>query len=219
MRLKDKILEVFPDAKPLDLPDWLEEEIGNENSMIKSYVWKSDKIRKIRLCELEIKNKFSAETLVIYPEFCYDVPILGTEYLKIGNKKFFGAVDLHPLKMDQEYDEKYIQKYLGDFPDRDKKSSKIYDLEKFFSKKFWIKKETKDFYQDYSLVVEEYLKRFKRCLYNSEKTSSSYEHHRGYDIHLSTTDPAYGILKSYYDKDFAEKYINTFLFDLNFSKI
>ena len=35
-----------------------------------------------------------------------------------------------------------------------------------------------------------------------------------YDKHLAGTDPAYGILKTYYDKDFAEKYINEFLFDL-----
>jgi len=215
MKLKDKILELFPDAEPLELPSWLNQEVSKDNSTIKSYIWKSDKIRKIRLCELDIQNKFSAETLVIYPDFCYDVPILGTEYLRINDKKFFGAVDLHPLRMDIDYIEKYIQKYLGDFPNRDRDTSKIYDLEKFFSKKFWIKKQSKDFYDDYSLVVEKYLKKFQSCLEEAEPVQSSYEYHKGYDTHLSTTDPAYGILKSYYDKNFAEKYISTFLFDLN----
>ena len=33
------------------------------------------------------------------------------------------------------------------------------------------------------------------------------------DTLVAGTDPAYGILKTYYDQEFAEKYINTFLFD------
>ena len=37
---------------------------------------------------------------------------------------------------------------------------------------------------------------------------------RGYDHHLASTDPAYGILKTYYNSKFADKYINTFLFDM-----
>lgn len=214
MNIKDKIIELFPDAEPLELPSWLDEEVKQEESVIKSYLWKGDRIRKIRLCELNIENKFQAETLVIYPDFCYDVPILGTEYLKISNKKYFGAVDLHPLKNNPQYEEKYIQKYLGDFPNRSKNSSKIYDLNQFFSKKFWIEKKSEDFYEEYYKVVSKYLTRFKDCLYSSEKTESVFGDHVKYDIHLSTTDPAYGILKAYYNKDFAEKYIDTFLFDL-----
>lgn len=214
MNLKNKIVELFPDAEPLKLPSWLDEEVKEGKSIIKSYIWKADKIRKIRLCELDIEDKFKAETLVVYPDFFYDVPILGTEYLKISNKKYFGAVDLHPLKTNSQYEEKYIQKYLGDLPDRSKNTSKIYDLNKFFSKKFWIKKQPEDFYEEYFEVVSKYLNRFKDCLYSSEKTTSVFEDHIKYDAHLSTTDPAYGILKSYYNKDFAEKYIDTFLFDL-----
>jgi 15,16-dihydrobiliverdin:ferredoxin oxidoreductase len=217
MKLKDKILEIFPDAELLKLPSWLKEEVVKNNAIIKSYTWKSDRIRKIRLCELNIKNKFSAETLVIYPEFCYETPILGTEYLKMSNKKFFGAVDLHPLKMDEEYNRKYIQKYLGDLPNRDMDVSKIYDLDKYFSKKFWIKRKETDFYQDYLKVVDAYLNRFKSCLKESSQTISSYSLHKGYDTHLAVTDPAYGILKAYFDSDFSERYISTFLFDLNFS--
>jgi hypothetical protein len=215
MNLKDKILEVFPDAETLKLPAWLDEEVVRDTTSIKSYIWKSKKIRKIRLCELKIGDKFSAETLVIYPNFCYETPILGTEYLKINGKKFFGAVDLHPLKMDEEYTNDYIKKYLSDLPDRDRDTSKIYDLNKYFSKKFWIQKRSTDFYEDYSKIVSDYLNRFKTCLEESPQTSSSYLFHKGYDAHLSVTDPAYGILKAYFDREFAEKYISTFLFDLN----
>jgi hypothetical protein len=97
MNLKDRIGEFFPEATPINLPRWLDEVVEKDNTTIKSYLWETDKIRKIRLCELNVKNKFQAETLVIYPDFCYETPILGTEYLNINNAKFFGAVDLHQV--------------------------------------------------------------------------------------------------------------------------
>lgn len=214
MNLKNKISELFPEAVPLKLPSWLEETIEKNNSTIKSYLWETESIRRIRLCKLDIKNKFKAETLVIYPDFCYETPILGTEYLNINNSKFVGAVDLHPLKVDTEYNQKYITNYMQDLPDRSRETSKIYDLNKYFSKKFWIKKNPTDFYSEYSKVVDEYILRFKSCLKDSQKNNSSYPYHVGYDKHLAKTDPAYGILKAHFDKDFAEKYISSFLFDL-----
>lgn len=214
MNLKDRIGEFFPEATPLNLPKWLNEVVEKDNTTIKSYLWETNKIRKIRLCELNVKNKFQAETLVIYPDFCYETPILGTEYLNINNAKFFGAVDLHPLKMDDEYINKYIMNYMGDLPHRTRDSSKIYDLNKYFSKKFWIQKRPTDFYSEYAAVVDDYISRFKSCLENSQKNDSSYPYHVGYDKHLAKTDPAYGILKAHFDKEFAEKYISTFLFDL-----
>ena len=200
-------------VKESPLPDWLDPIVENEKAIIKSFSWTADRCRRIRLCDLEIKDKFTAITLVIYPEFEYETPIFGTEYLRINNKKFFGATDFHPVKKGAEYEERYILKYLSDFPDRDKEVSKFYDLSNFFSKKFWLKKTESDFYAEYIDTTDKFLDRYKECLFSTEKSDSNESFHIAYDKHMSANDPAHGILKSYYSEEFANKYIDTFLFD------
>ena len=67
--IKDLLNECF-DLKKSSLPDWLDETIENETAIIHSYSWTADRCRRIRICDLDIKGKFTAETLVIYPEYC-----------------------------------------------------------------------------------------------------------------------------------------------------
>lgn len=215
MSLKDILLGTFNNLEPVDLPPWLNNHITENESTITSYIWKTDKLRRIRLCELNIKNKFFAESLVLYPDFNYEFPILGTEYLGTSSKKYFGTIDFHPLKSDPEYNSKYIDSYLSDFGDRKKEQSKIYDLNKYFSKKLWIKSSDSCFYKEYIEQFTQYISQYKKCIENSKKTEVSYLYQKGYDYHLSSTDPAYGILKAHYNKEFAEKYIYNFLFDLH----
>ena len=200
---------------PDNLPDWLDSVVENDCAVIRSYAWTSDRCRRIRLCDLEIKDKFTAVPLVIYPEFKYETPSFGKEYLRIGGKKFFGATDFHPVKSGDEYEQKYILNYLGDMPDRDKDNSKFYDLSKFFSRKFWLKKDTTDFWDEYITTTDLFLSRYKSCLFESEPIDSSMGFHIDYDSHMSANDPAHGILKSYYSQEFADNYIKDFLFNEN----
>lgn len=213
MKVKDILFKHYQNLIPESLPDWLKEEVKDNNSSIKSYVWRSNNLRRIRLCELNIKGKFIAESLVMYPDFDYINPIFGTEYVACADKKHFGTIDFHPMKMDSEYENKYIMKYLYDQPDRTKNKSKIYDLDTYFSKKLWVKTKDTNFYDEYLSQLDIYLERYNQCTKNCEQ-ESAHSFQKGYDYHLSYTDPAYGILKSYYSKEFARKYINEFLFDL-----
>ena len=120
------------------LPSGLERIKTEKNAEIHSYPWQGPDIRRARLCELSISGKFTAETLVIYPNWDVETPIFGTEYITIANKKFFGAIDFHPLSQDESYLKTWIDGYLGDFLARSVEESKFYDLSKYFSSKFWI---------------------------------------------------------------------------------
>ena len=214
MEVRNKLFELYDDLTPVALPNWLSPVIEDNNSCIKSYVWRTDRLRRIRLCELHIRGKFVAESLVIYPDFQYDAPVFGTEYVKCGNVKYFGTIDFHPLEASEEYSNKYIQKYLGDQENRVKDKSKIYDLDTYFSKKLWIKTDRQDFYTEYINKLVLYLSRYKECIKKCEQEHTAHIFQKGYDHHLSYTDPAYGIIKSYYTKSFARQYIDDFLFDL-----
>ena len=213
--LSDIVNECFDALNPIPLPNWLDPVIETETAIIRSYAWTADKCRRIRICELDIKGKFTAETLVVYPEYCYETPIFGTEYIRIGTKKYFGATDFHPVRGDLEYEQNYVLKYLSEFPDRDTENSKFYDLTKYFSKKFWTNKKDYDFYDEYMEITKKYIDRYKLCLDETTKGPIDKQFHKDYDAHMSANDPAHGILKAYYSEQFATDYIYTFLFNSN----
>ncbi len=175
---------------------------------LKSYICDSERCHKIRFCKFEVESKFYAESLVIYPDFHYETPIFGTEYLKIGSKRYFGAIDFHPITDNKKY-----LKFLDIFPDKKEIRTNVYDLNKFFSEKLWVRRETEDFYDEYQIMLKCFLHQYKKCLYSEEKNIITFEQQQNeYNSYMKTNDPAYGILKSYFNKDFADEYINNFLF-------
>lgn len=204
----NEIIKDFFVLNQRNLPDWLSFEIKSKNATLRSYLWDSDVFTRIRLCELQIENKFEAEALVIYPNSDYDYPIFGTEYVNISNKRHLAAIDFHPISDNIEY-----LKLLSEFPDIKIEYSKFYDLKEFFSNKMWIKKQREDFYNEYLIWVKNYLHQYKKLISICNKSSKSFETmHQKYNYHMASNNPAFGILKSYFGKDFSQKYITEFLF-------
>lgn len=188
--------------------------VSKPNVSLNSHQWESCNFRKARLCEFKVDKKFKAETLVIYPVWGSDAPIFGCEYLQIGQHKFFGAIDFHPLLQTKPYLDKYINTYLGHFSDRKVDSSKAYNLDEFFSKKMWLKKDSIDLYDEFINRSSGYLWIYKDLLSDCEITQqlTSLDLQIRYDEYMRERDPARGILKAYFSEEFSENYINNFLF-------
>lgn len=217
------LTKTFPELQLVRPDNNIEPEYKNKESVLRSRMWKGKgtRIAKARLCLLDIPGKFFAETLVIYPKLYYDYPIFGCEYLNIGGKKFFGAVDFHPISKTTNY----ADRFLSDLPDTSKESSKFYNLKEYFSNKFWIKTQPTPFYYDeYLGVIDKYLNAYSTCLQSDDctlpqracsQTHSNYLAQCNYNTHMAENDPARGILKAYFSEEFAEHYIDNFLFTLN----
>lgn len=204
----NQILNQFFDLKQLNLPIQFSNSIQKGEATLSSYLWTTKFCRKVRLCELKVSNRFYAESLVIYPDFCYETPVFGTEYLKIGDKKYFGAIDFHPISKSIEY-----LTFLEMFPNKTIDNSCFYDLEHFFSPNLWLHKRQEDFYNEYQIMVKCFLHQYQKCLSSSQKVTKTYKNGQmQYNEHMAANDPAFGILKSYFGKQFAEEYIHNFLF-------
>lgn len=216
MSLTRSIRMNFPEWEENNfLPPGLEHTVTEGTATIKSYTWTGETIRRARACELDIPGKFTAETLVVYPSWETDTPIFGTEYITIADKKYFGAIDFHPLSQEESYLKTHIDEYLYDFPPRSAEDSKFYDLSKYFSSKFWIKKSDKDFRSEYADWVDRYMGRYRMALMDGTLGSNNMDAHVAYDRHMAANDPAHGILKAYFSQEFADFYVNKFLFDLS----
>lgn len=215
MSLLRSIRTIFPEWEENNVfPVGLSHVEKGRDAVITSYTWSGENIRRARLCELNVPGKFTAETTVIYPDPSTMTPIFGTEYISIANKKFFGAIDFHPLSQDETYIKAYIDEYLYDFPARSVEGSKFYDISTYFSSKFWIKKSDVDFHEEYADWTDRYMSRYRMALEGGEARFDNHQAHANYDKHMAEKDPAHGILKSYFSQEFADFYVNKFLFDL-----
>ena len=210
MKLKQIVIDFF-EAEEKKMPSWLNSIETSNGATLSSWLFETKHCQKIRICELKIKQKFYAESLVIYPQNNLQLPIFGSEFLNISNKRYFGAIDFHPTK---NSDISYL-KYLEYFPDTKIDKLNHYDLTKFFSKKLWIKKDKNNFYDEYEIWIKCYLHQYKKILKNSNYNinyNTEINCYKEYNQYMSDNDPAFGILRSYFDRIFAEKYIRQFLF-------
>ena len=57
------------------------------------------------------------------------------------------------------------------------------------------------------------MSRYRAALEGGESWFDSRQAHTNYDRHMAERDPAHGILKSYFSAEFADFYVQKFLFD------
>lgn len=161
-----------------------------------------------RQCIVDVPGKFLAQTLVIFPAIGVNTPILGLEYIEMPGK-CFGAADFHP----QGGDFSLSYNYLADCPDREIEKSKHYDLDEYFSPKLWLKKSSTRLYETFAEVSMDRVQRYHSMLTQIDRVPA--REPTGYSQYMAEYDPARGILKAYFGRNFADDYISRFLFPGN----
>jgi phycoerythrobilin:ferredoxin oxidoreductase len=183
----------------------LKKEVGPAKLVSQAY--ESEKSLR-RECILHVPGKFTAQTMVIFPFYGVNTPVFGCEYIEIPSKSF-GAVDFHP----QAGDLTLIKPYLGPDLPPNRLKSKHYDLEKYFSPWLWLRKGEKSVYSEFYSVCNTTFSLYSDML---EKVSPLKTlPPTDYCNYMATHDPARGILKAYFGSEFADDYIEHFLFPKN----
>lgn len=161
-----------------------------------------------RVCILDVPGKFFAETLLVYPDIEGNFPVFGSEYIKT-KRGYFGATDFHPVVPENNT----IPEEFGSFPDRIVEKSPHYDLNTHFSPKLWHKKGVEDFYDEFSTVCGGRLYHYLDVLSSKGRSETPDKvKFSAFDRYMAVNDPARGILKAYFDSEFADDYIEGFLF-------
>lgn len=165
-------------------------------------------IHLARECVLTVPGKFFAETLLVYPQTTGNFPIFGSEYIRMARGSF-GAVDFHPVQVGNNA----IPADFDHYPPRTVAKSPHYDLDRHFSPVLWHKKAPEDFYGEFAEVAEGRLRRYLAVLdqYEADVTTDTGQF-TPFDTYMAVHDPARGILKAYFGENFANDYIQRFLF-------
>lgn len=175
-----------------------------------STAWEGEKsgFYRARTCIFEAKDKFRAETLVIYPCVGHFLPVFGCEYIELP-KKSLAVIDFHPIEKNLSP----IMEVLSLQPDRIVEKSVHYDLQEFFSPKMWHERGGKEVYLNFQTACEVYIHQYYTLLQGNSPLNVDYPStHKKYNGYMGANDPAHGILKGYFDQEFADDYIREFLF-------
>ncbi len=209
------------------IPDYFKEHHSDKNnSVIRNWLWDVPGFRRWRVTRMDAGNKMQVLNSVAYPNFKNDMPIMGIDLLWFEVKgKLVAILDFQPLEQNKNYFDKYFDKLKllkSRFPDfSNQKDMNSYDINKYFSP--WVifcKGDFRDMNDNLPLVfngfLDSYFELYNHSLaLNSQISSDDIRRlHISYDIYNFERDPAHGLFKSYFGKEWANSFINEFLFPL-----
>jgi len=212
-------------GKTISTPDGLGECVGIKgDSIIRSWLWNVPGFRRWRVTRLDAGENLQVLNSVAYPNYINDQPLLGIDLLWFGRtSKMVAVLDFQPLVQDPDYLERHFQglkSLRSRFSDlNNDEMMRSFDPHQYFSP--WLL-----FYRGGIAQAEKIIffafPAFLNCYWclhdNSMKTSSKISPDKvkylqaTYDQYSSERDPAHGLFKSYFGKEWSDRFMNEFLF-------
>jgi 15,16-dihydrobiliverdin:ferredoxin oxidoreductase len=197
---------------------------GKNPATIQSWCYQCPELRKIRYTYIDAGETAQIFNSVIYPDYKYDMPLLGIDFLAFGTKKILVVLDFQPLFRDAAYIEKYIDP-MGALRDKYKDLAqdlemKFYDANQYFSKNLLFAKTDSESVLNRLLpAFQEYIRLYCEMLAVATPMSDPLERHRiitaqkDYDTYSADRDPASGLFGSYFGHEWSERFLYEFLFE------
>ncbi|VXD20486.1 15,16-dihydrobiliverdin:ferredoxin oxidoreductase [Planktothrix serta PCC 8927] len=199
-------------------------ERGKNPARIQSWCYECPQLRKIRYTYIDAGETAQIFNSVIYPNYHYDLPILGIDFLSFGQVKNLVVLDFQPLFRDEGYQQKYIEPLRPLWEKYDDLAQdlpmKFYDANQYFSKYILFAKtdaatvrgKVFSAYQDYIHLYWELLQN-SQPLSDSKRIQEVIKAQKAYDQYSADRDPASGLFSSYFGHEWAERFLYEFLFE------
>lgn len=220
-----------PDFKSLDLePDFKRQ--TSKTARVVNWLCSASRLRRIRMTYFDGGSAVQAFNSLIYPEFGYDVPLLGIDLLSFGANKILCVIDFTPLTQDPAYLDKYTSPLA---PSRAKiaelcgrMTKKFYDESLFFSDQLIFYRSelgAKDpvlevpkglLFSTYVDYIDTYLRILHAAKPNEDPLRMSYVASRqnAYNEYSEERDPAIKIFNKHFGEQWSERFTSEFLFKM-----
>ncbi|SRR5579883_554505 len=224
--LEKELFQRF-DLQSRVIPPGLEVKVsdrGKNPATIRSWCYQCQELRKIRYTYIDAGESAQIFNSVIYPNYYYDLPLLGIDFLSFGKIKNLIVLDFQPLFQDEAYQKKYIEPLKSlhyKYPELAQNlEMKFYDANQYFSKYLLFAKTTTEIvttqvfraYQDYLNLYWEILNQ-AQPLTDIEDIQRIVKAQKDYDQYSADRDPASGLFSSYFGHEWAERFLYEFLFE------
>jgi 15,16-dihydrobiliverdin:ferredoxin oxidoreductase len=224
--LEQELFRKF-DLQSKPIPPGLERQVsdrGKHPATIQSWCYQSPELRKIRYTYIDGGEAAQVFNSVIYPNYCYDLPLLGIDLLSFGKKKILVVLDFQPLFRDEDYLAKYIEPMRtirNKYNDLAQNlEMKFYDANQYFSPYLLfaktdaetVKNQLFPAYKDYLDLYWEMLEQAEP-IGNPQEIQRIVKAQKDYDQYSADRDPASGLFSSYFGHEWAEQFLYEFLFE------
>jgi 15,16-dihydrobiliverdin:ferredoxin oxidoreductase len=213
--------------QPRPIPPGLEHKTssrGRAPATIQSWSYQSPELRKIRYTYIDAGESAQIFNSVIYPNYQYDLPLLGVDFLSFGKVKNLIVLDFQPLFQDANYEAKYIkplEQIRDRYPDLAQNlEMKFYDANQYFSKYLLFAKTDPETVQTKVLqAFKEYLALYWQLIEQAKPLGQTRDIERiiqaqkDYDQYSAERDPASGLFSSYFGHEWSERFLHEFLFE------
>ena len=195
-----------------------------------------DMFRKIRMTYVDAGETLQVLNSVWYPEYQYDLPILGIDLLYFGKSKIITVIDFQPLSQKEEYTKKYIDPLK---PIKEKYpllqgtiSNRYYEDTRWFSEGMLFSRmeNEEDIMKVLYPAYKEYMSMYTDMMKNVKETETVLNtimspeekkikedwikaKHDEYDEYNMIRDPAGKMFQTYFGKEWADDYMANFLFE------
>jgi 15,16-dihydrobiliverdin:ferredoxin oxidoreductase len=197
---------------------------GKNPATIQSWCYQCPELRKIRYTYIDAGETAQIFNSVIYPNYNYDLPLLGIDFLAFGRKKILVVIDFQPLFREGYYMDKYIE------PMREVKEKysalvqnlemKFYDANQYFSPHLlFAKTDAETVVNELFPAYQEYVQLYFKLLEGASPLTTPEEMQRivkaqkDYDQYSVERDPASGLFSSYFGHEWSERFLYEFLFE------
>jgi 15,16-dihydrobiliverdin:ferredoxin oxidoreductase len=197
---------------------------GRNPAMIESWCYQCTQLRKIRYTYINAGETAQIFNSVIYPNYQYDLPLLGIDFLAFNTKKILIVLDFQPLFRDLDYLNRYIEP-MRQIRNRFKELAqdlpmKFYDANKYFSPYLlFAKTDAETVANKLFPAYKEYINLYWQLLEKAKPLTQSDSQERiqkaqqDYDQYSAERDPASGLFSSYFGHEWSEKFLYEFLFE------
>jgi 15,16-dihydrobiliverdin:ferredoxin oxidoreductase len=197
---------------------------GRACAHIQSWSYQSPELRKIRYTYIDAGESAQIFNSVIYPNYQYDLPLLGIDFLSFGQIKHLIVLDFQPLFQDSAYEAKYIaplEQIQQRYPELAQGlEMKHYDANQYFSKYLlFAKTDPETIARKVFPAFQEYLSLYWQLIKTAEPQTQTRDieriiaAQRDYDQYSAERDPASGLFSSYFGSEWAERFLYEFLFE------
>lgn len=224
--LESELLQRF-ELKSRSIPSGLETNIserGRHPATIRSWCYECPELRKIRYTYIDAGESAQIFNCVIYPNYQYDLPLLGVDFLSFGNVKNLIVLDFQPLFQDETYQEDYIaplQVLHNAYPDLAQDlEMRFYDANQYFSKYLLFAKTDAETVKNRVFAAfKDYLRLYWELLaaatpsFDPADIQRIVRAQKDYDQYSADRDPASGLFSSYFGHAWSERFLYEFLFE------
>jgi hypothetical protein len=198
-------------TKYLNLEESYSKVIENKDSKLESFLYSGQYITKSRITNIT-KGSTSIYNNIIYPKTGKNLPCLGMDLMAFFQNKVILTFDFQHPKENYDFDHKIVRENMGEYLDNTKEI-RFFEPGNHFSRYVFVRKCHMDEVDQYLPDFEKYVETYAKLLEEYKPDGEDLNEFVDFDNYMLKLDPVSGYMQSNFGKEFAEKYVNEFLFE------